>query len=392
MAGLTSEGFEAKTLEEIKAELESGLRTEISDTLNVETDSPLGQLIGIFSSKLREVWELAEEVYNSSYPDSASGFSLGALSVLTGTQRAPATRSRVLVNVDVDPGTYAAGTIVAHVEGDPTARFVNAEEVVNAGPGAATVQGVLFLAENTGPVRANSGTLTTIAEPLAGLNSITNPEDAELGAEVESDTDLRIRREEELQAVGSTTAAAVRVDVALVEGVDSVTVLENDTDETVDGIPPHALEAIVLGGESADIAEAILAAKAGGIQAFGDTVVEVEDSQGVLHQIGFTRPDELEVYLEIDLTATDGEYGGSTEVQETLVDYGDANLRTKPGADVILSKLSAEIFRNVTGILDVTEIRVGLIPSPVSTVNLAVGSREVADLDTSRITVNVTLV
>lgn len=392
MAGLTVTGFQAKTLEEIQEELASELKSQISSTLNTSAASPLGQLIGIFASHLRQVWELAEAVYNGQYPDSATGFSLTALAALTGTAREAATRSVVLCTVNVDPGAYAAGTLTAHVLGDPTARFVNTVEVTNGGGAAADVTGVEFQAEETGVVRANAGTLTVQAEVTSGWNSVTNPLDATLGAEVEEDSALRLRRESELRAVGSTTADAVRVDVALVEGVTSVSVLENDTDATVDGIPPHSLEVVVLGGDDADVAQAILEAKAGGIQAYGSSTELVEDSQGVLHSIGFTRPTTLTVWLEVDLEATSGEYGGATEVEEALVDYGDANLLTRPGGDVVLSKLSAEIFRNVSGVLDVTAIRVGTSASPVSTSNLAVGTREVADLDTSRILVTSTLV
>lgn len=391
MAGLTTTGFVAKTLEEIRAEISSSLKSEIAQTLNTETDSPLGQLIGIFSSQLRQVWELAEEVYNGQYPDSANGFSLTALAVLTGTQRESATRSSVLCTVNVDPGTYAPGSLIAYVTGDPTARFVNVDEVVNGGGGADDIEEIEFQCEVTGPVRANAGTLENIAEAVAGWNSITNPEDAILGALEESDTLLRFRRQSELQAVGSTTTEAVRVEVAKLEGVVSVSVLENETDATVDGIPPHSIEAIVLGGDGPTIARTIMNEKAAGIRAFGTTTHTIADSQGEEHSIGFTSPAELTIYLEVSLTAKDGEYGGTDVVKEVLVDYGDNNLRNHPGADVILSKLSAEIFRGVTGILDVTEIRVDVTPSPAGLSNYPVGRREVADLDTARITVNVTL-
>ncbi|MCK4717092.1 MAG: hypothetical protein KAT70_00375, partial [Thermoplasmata archaeon] len=184
----------------------------------------------------------------------------------------------------------------------------------------------------------------------------------------------------------STTAAAVRDAVAQVAGVLSATVLVNDTDVTdADGVPPHALEAIVRGGTDSDVATAILGEKAGGIQAHGsEGPFTTTDSQGVAHQIDFTRPTVVDIYLEVDVDVG-SDYAGDTALEEALVDYGDANL--VEGSDVVLSKLVGEIFRTILGVTDVTEIRVGITASPTATVNHVITAREIADLDTSRILV-----
>lgn len=388
MPGLTATGFESKTLETIRAEIVADLLANISTTLDTDTESPLGQLVGIFARQLRQVWELAEATYSGQYPDSASGFSLTALALLTGTSRLPATKSTVECTVNVDPGTYLPGTLVAHVSGDATLRFVNVDTVTNGGGSPANVTDITFEAEETGVVRANASTLTVIAEPVSGWNSITNPADATLGTEIESDTALRLRREEELASSGSTTVDAIKDAILDVADVIAATVLENDTNATVDGIPAKSIEAIVRGGVDADIAAAILAEKPAGIQAFGsEGPFTVTDAQGNDHSIDFTRPTVVNVYLEVDLDVVSADYAGDTAVEEALVDFGDLNYEM--GDDVILSKLEA-IIHGLTGIYDVTEIRVGNAPSPVSTSNYTIDTRELADLDTARITITAT--
>jgi uncharacterized phage protein gp47/JayE len=392
MAGLTDAGFEIKTLETIVQEVVDGIHADVDPRVDVSAASPTGNFVGILMSKVSEVWELGKAVHSNQYPDSASGFGLTSVASITGTKRDPAFPSEVLCNLFLNGGaTYVAGSLKANVNGDPLSRFHNAANVVVGGVGAQAVTGVKFISDANGPVRANAGTLTEIAEAVAGFNSITNPLDATLGALIEGDTDLRIRREKELATRGSTNSDALYTALLKVAGVISVSVLSNETDITdAQGLLPHSVEAIVRGGSDADIAQALWATKGGGTGTNGTTSVTVTDSQGVIHTVKFTRPTVLTVWLEIHLTAFSDTYGGDTSVEDTLVDYGDTNF--KVGEDVVLSRLSAEIFKGVTGIDDVTTVLVGLVNPPVGTVNLPVALRELADLDTARITVVATLI
>lgn len=386
MSGLTPTGFEIKSLETILSEIKDEIHTNVSPNVNLETSSPTGQIVGVLARNERLMWELAQAVYSGQYPDSASGFSLTSLAALTGTARRAASPSLVTASVNIDPGTYAIGTLVAHVINDPTSRFVNRDAVTN-GTASPDDFDVVFQSEENGPVRAYAGTLTVIAEAVSGWNTVTNALDADLGQNEESDSELRARREAELARRGSTTAAAIRVDVADVADVDSVTVLENDTDVTVNGIPPHSIEALVLGGLDAEIAEAILLSKPAGIRAYGSTTEYVIDDQGESHRIQFTRPTEKDIWMELDVAVDESVYAGDDVLKETIADYGDLN--QKVSFDVIHSRIVA-IAMGVTGVRDVTELRLGFFASPTGTTNLTISSREIARFDTSRIAVDAT--
>jgi hypothetical protein len=76
MAGLTSSGITIKSVDEILTDMESEQLANIAADLNVEADSVLGQLNGIYAAALAELWELLEQVYQAAYPDTASGQSL----------------------------------------------------------------------------------------------------------------------------------------------------------------------------------------------------------------------------------------------------------------------------------------------------------------------------
>lgn len=325
MAGVTNDGFEAETLESILARIEADQRSLISPLINTSSASINGQNNGIHAQKLRIVWELAQGVYNALFSESATGRALTLRAALTGTTREAATASRVTATYNVEPGTYAIGTLVASVDGTPTSRFANIEAVVNAGAVAAGVDAVAEC-EATGPTRANAGTLTVIAQAVSGWNSVTNADDAALGDEEETDAALRIRREQELRAAGSTTADAIRADILRdVDGVESVSVLENDTSTTDgNGLPGHSVEAIVFGPSSPTsdddqaVAEQVFASKAAGIGTYGTTTKTVTNAQGFDVTVKFTRPTTLRAYAWVTVTVDPDLYAGDDAVADAI--------------------------------------------------------------------------
>lgn len=385
MAGLEITGFVRKTVEEILAEIESEEKSLIDPNLNVQPETPIGQLNGIFASKLGELWELAEAVNSAQNPDDASGFALDGVSAITGTFRNPATKGTVTLEVDLDAATTVPAGSIVQVAGDPDNRWVTTEDVTSTTAGPYSVEAE---AETAGNIAANSGTITVIVTPVAGWNSVTNPSDADPGTEIDTDAQLRARREIELSRAGSATVNAIRADLLNVVGVTSATVFDNPTDAFVGTLPPHSVECVVLGGTDDDVAQGLFDTVAAGILTFGTTTVAVTDDQGFDHGISFSRPTTVDIYLEIDVDVDDDyPVDGDDLIAAAVAAFGDANYDT--GDDVILSHLNVPIY-SVAGVVDVTEIRVGRAASPTSTVNEPIGSRELADLDTSRIVVTST--
>lgn len=105
MAGLTNTGFEAKRLDQIKQQLEADI-IEAVGQIDFSADTPDGQISGILSGAQARIWELAEQVYQSQYPSTASGINLDRVVDLSGIQRleaSPTTSSDVVVYGE--PGT-----------------------------------------------------------------------------------------------------------------------------------------------------------------------------------------------------------------------------------------------------------------------------------------------
>ena len=94
MTGITPQGFVGLRLPEIKADIEQRLTTAFGQ-IDLREESIFGQQVGIHSELDAILWQLAEDVYNSQYPDTASGISLDYAVSLNNVTRIPATPTTV---------------------------------------------------------------------------------------------------------------------------------------------------------------------------------------------------------------------------------------------------------------------------------------------------------
>lgn len=486
--GLSETGFERKRLDDIKTEIEAELRVVFGPYINLLPQGVFGQLVGIFAERESLIWELGEDVYNSQYPDTASGAALDNVVAITGIVRKEATES-----VQRDQllfGTAAtfvpAGTIFS-VDGNPDARFLTDADVTlvagtdevqlltfslvptvgtfklayesdetsalafnasaaqiatalnalanrdgitvtgnftigftitfagadgkqnhpllvvtsntllaTATPVVTTVaetvagvpQGTVDMtAESTGPIQASAYTLTVIETPVAGLASTRNVIDAEIGSNQETDLELRTRRAETLQVAGAATPEAIRSRVLSLDGVTDVIVFENDTLVTdLDGRPAKSFETVVNGGEDQEIVDRIFLVKPAGIQTFGNQTGSALDSQGVAHTINWSRPTDVDIYLEVDIRVDlTAPLNATALAEQAMVDYGN---ELGIGTDVIVYPRLVCALEQFEWITDV-DIRIGVAPGPTLDDNIVIAANEIPSFDTTRTTVTI---
>lgn len=396
MAGLTPTGFTAKTIEEIKAEVEADFLALVDPALDLSPDQPFGQIVGIVAQREAKLWELLAVAYGGADPRAAESFLLDGVAAITGTVRAGETKSRVFADCNVNAAFSAlAGTMFCNPTSSPGSVFTN---VAAVGPLAAGVYSIEFVATAFGPIVANAGTLTVITSPVSGWNSVTNPTDAQVGAAQESDASLRAKRENELSAAGACTNDALRADLLRIEHVDGVRpitqafVFENTSKVTdANGLPSKSFEAVIFDGISplatdAEVAKVIWGSKPSGLESYGTTSVNIVDSTGTTRIVKFSRATIKNVWLEADVSVDVNAFPltGTTLVKDAIVALGKSHQNL--GIDVVSAKTKSWAL-TVPGVLDVTALRLGFAVSPVGTANLVITGREIANFDTSRITV-----
>jgi uncharacterized phage protein gp47/JayE len=384
-AGLSSTGFEAKTLADILADIETRERATIDPTLDTSAESVVGNLNAVMATKLRELWELAAIVYAARAPRNASLEALDALSAITGTTRKGATKGTVTLSLTILHGaTVPAGSVV-HVAGDVANRWVTLDAVTNTlgSVGSYAALTVDAEAESAGHVLAYAHTITEIATPVSGWAFADNVLDATPGRDVETDAALRLRREREVQGAGAGTVGAITAALSAVASVRQVVVFENPTDTTdADGLPPHSIEALVLGGSDTLIRTALWATKPAGIRTHGSTTGTTLDADGVARSVAFTRPTEVSVYLTLVVAVRRDTYAGGAAVKAAALAVGEVLLA---GDTVRLSTLIRAVM-GVAGVVDVVAL-CGLASGSVFPFNLAMTRRQLASFDSARITV-----
>ena len=478
--GVTTSGFVIKRLEDIKDEIESSLRAALGPEINLLPQAVFGQIVGIFSERESLVWELAEDVYNSQYPDTAEGVPLDNVVALTGTTRKEATKSTSQILAEGTALTVIPQGSVVSVQGDSEARFetdadatiaatisriqrIDFDDVPDSGDwkldyggqvtnslaydiSAATLETELeaivgealkiegsmtdgwkiyfrepgtkltlaedtnnlligatpivitialqpgvainVTAEDTGSTAAPADSLTVIETPIAGWDSSINTEDALIGRDLETDQELKLRRDEELGIAGRATLEAIRAQLIAITDVIAVVTFRNiSAVEDPDGRPPHSLDIVVQGGDEDEIAETIFETIADGIETIGTISKTVVDSQGFNQTIKFSRPTEVEIYLEVDLSVDNNLFpsDGIAQAEAALLAHGNG---LQVGEDVIVYPALVASLNDIPGITDVV-IRIGEAPSPTLDNNITIEPREIADFDSTRIDVTV---
>ena len=216
----------------------------------------------------------------------------------------------------------------------------------------------------TGATVALSGDATEIATPVFGWDSVINLEDANLGAPAMTNEGLRVLRDEELAGNGRGTVDAIRAAMLDVSGVTACTVFFNDQDVTdADGVTPHALEVLVTGGADQDIIDALWIA-GGGRTFVGTTSGYTTDAAGAIQGMKFSRPEDVNIYVRASIIYFPSATAllapivpvypddGDTQVANAILAYG----ATLPvGRDVSPRIIGGQVD-TVDGVLDVVEV------------------------------------
>lgn len=381
---LTNQGFQRKTYDDILTEQTNRARLLFGDDIDTSEQSVFGKILRLYCLDASDNQELAEGVYLSAFPKTASGVSLDRLCPLAGISRNPATFAKHNITITGTAGTtipmgflVSDGEVVFHVD----------KSYIIGSDG--TVSAVVECNEAGTVGNVAQGTITTIVNPIAGVSSITHTSVEDLGKDKETDYSLRQRFSHALLGTGSGTLDSVRGALLRLSGVESVLIKENATNATdSDGLPAHSFQCFVTASSAVtdqQIAEAIFSKKPIGISTYGSTTVTVEDAGGTEHDIKFSHTSEISVYVKCTIS-TNGSYTSDTiaQIKQNITDKIN---KLGNGDDVTATSLYAAIY--VDGVSDVTTLEISATETSYSTSTIAILENEVARTDLAKIEVTV---
>lgn len=274
---LTANGLQVSTNPELVEALVAAWKEIYGEDINVEPNSPDGQLINIFAQGQTDIRELLVQLYNSFDPDNASGRLLDERCAINNVFRRGGTFTTIDITIVTDRTVTLQGLDenFNNVEGTGYTIQDNAGNqfiLVNTQTLTAGTHSVLFRAQNIGRVETTIGTITTPVTVVLGVLSVNNPTaPVNIGENEETDTELKIRRRQSVSIGSSGYLNGLLAYVLQLDGVTDAAIYENYSNQTDSlGLPPHSIWLIVEGGSSAEIAQAIYLKKSYGADMKGD--------------------------------------------------------------------------------------------------------------------------
>lgn len=304
---LTSAGLTTATGAELTTAQQTSFQAIYGPNISLGSDTPDGQIIGIWVQSVVDVLNLITQVYNSFSPDFAIGAVLDQRVAINGIQRQAGTFT-------VTPITIVTSTSVNLYGLDQTAQQVytvsdsagNLWELETTQLGVAAGTNVFsFQAASPGAVTTTPNTITVQVTIVLGVTSVNNPTTyTTLGENEESDAALRIRRQISVSLASQGYLQGLLAALENINGVTSAYVYENVTGST-DGnnVPGHSIWVITAGtGAPASIAQAIYTKRNAGCGMKGSQSFVITQVDGTLFTVLWD--DVVTVNLFIRFTAT----------------------------------------------------------------------------------------
>ena len=274
--------------------------------INLEQNSPDGQLLGIITNEIYDLQTLILHIYNSFDPDLAQGVELNKLLKLIAQTRRASTKSIVDITIVANANVTLPADYTI-IDENKNEWVINAETTLIAGTNI-----VSFNAVNFGAIEASANTINDVVTVFPEIISVNNALPAEVGRDEESDVLLRKRRNNLLSVNSNSTIAGVYSKLFLLDTVTDAVIYENATDtyDALKDLNAHTLWCIIDGGSIDEITKIIATDKTIGTDLKGtvsNNYVEIflkadGTTRALTHIVKFDRPTEIPLYIKLTVS------------------------------------------------------------------------------------------
>ena len=304
---LDANGLSVPTLNEIVTYYENGFKNIYGENINVNSNTPDGQLINIHAQVDTDINEVITDLYNSFNIDLAEGYNLDLLCGLHAIARNSGTYTIVPITITVSQPLTLQGLDDNYNELEASNVFTISDNSGNQfylissysfeEAGSETLQ---FRAQDIGAVQVSLETITNINTPQVGVISVINSSSVtQTGTDEETDEALKARFKQTYANGGrgafeNITAALLSLDgVTIAAGENNYT---NNTSEH--GTPAHSVWLIVQGGADDEIANTIYSTISAGCGMRGEEEYIIYTPQGTATTIKWDRPSYENLYIK----------------------------------------------------------------------------------------------
>jgi len=369
MGTLNQYGYVTTTYAEKRTALEAVFKTAFGDTLVVAPQTPQGQIIDYVTTLQDNEDKVGLAIYQQLNYRNATGALLSAIAISKGQPRKDGSRAVITCTFtsSAQPYTIPAGSIFVSTTGNFS--FTNASDIAIAN----LSQSAELIAVEQG---ATGLVATDTLSSQAYLASLTDIEIIAIqdGTDKESDNNLIARLNDSDTELATNDVDSIYDKLNRLEDTTRVAVYQNATSGVVNGVPAYGIEANVVGGSNADIAEIIFNVKASGTPTSGGVSNTVYDTQGYPQPVNFNRPTLVATYVRVRISSREGApiTGNIPAMQQSTLQYVNS---LRIGVDVSRTPIFG-IFG--VGGFDIDEVSLSYDGTTWVETNLVIGLREYA--------------
>ena len=357
--------------------------------------TPQGQLATGISKIVADKNEQIALVFNQADPDYASGLWQDAIGRIYFLERKAASPTVVTCECGGEVGkTIAAGSKATDLSGN-VYFCVDGGTIPSGGVISLNFQNI-----KTGPIPCPANSLVYIYKSDSGWDTITNAAAGVPGADVEGRAEFEARRRASVALNAHGSKESIYAAVFSVKNVTDCYVTENVTSAPVDmgvtdySVAAHSVYVAVVGGVSADIAQAIASKKDLGCNMNGSTEVTTYDysySQPYPeYTIKFVWPSSLAIKMAVSIIAKATLPSDiATQIKAAIISAfsgGDGGERARIGGTIYASRFYAPVAL-VHSSVAIISVLIGT--SAATLTSVVAGIDQVPTIQASDITVTV---
>lgn len=318
-------GLTIQELQDIINELTVEWKNIYGQGINLEQNSPDGQLINILSQIIKDLLDLFASYYNNLDPDTVIGIPQQILYKLNGLKIKEYSYSFVKIVLNINAPVELKG-LDNEIDSENGTGYTITDSAGNRWILTNTVsltQGtyeLIFRAANIARVDASPETITTPETILAAVTNVTNPSVPYIyGNTGETVSEFRTRRNKMFSLSGRGFCDSLEAQLLNLNLVKQAKVYENKNDAAFNSIPPHGIWVIADGGSSDDIGRAIYANLPPGIPMKGKIKVLVPKLNGEVQSVFYDTQEAEPLYIKMTLRNLSGSELDIQNIKEQIV-------------------------------------------------------------------------
>lgn len=298
MLQITDKGVIVDDFDTIYRRLVEKFRAIYGHDVNLDSDTPDGQMLGLFAQELSDINQAVAFIVQMLDPYQANGNWLEQRAMYAGLLRSRSSYS--YVDDVILTGTPKTNIPVDSVFIDANKnKWITLNRVELNDLGSARVK---IRSELSGVFNLKKMDELQQSTVILGLQKIIAHSDSYGGANEEKDADF-VKRFMKSHAINNTEdQSGIQAKLINLKGVEKCIVYENFTSEVDEkGIPDHTMNAVVLGGDHQSIIEILTESKNGGCGFLGSINGE-HFYKDAMRKASYDRPNKIDVDVSLTIT------------------------------------------------------------------------------------------